>query len=53
MAKFGANPLPNAGLFLEGLLADEQRKTGWMLAEAGCFACDYRRRQRHRRRQFS
>src|SRR6201984_2461291 len=25
----------NAGLFLEGLLGDEQRKTGWMRAEAG------------------
>src|SRR5258708_5733961 len=24
----------NAGLFLEGLLGDEQRKTGWMRAEA-------------------
>jgi len=24
----------NAGLFLEGLLSDEQRKTGWMRAEA-------------------
>jgi SRSO17 transposase len=24
----------NAGLFLEGLLGDEQRKTGWMCAEA-------------------
>src|ERR1700681_4890293 len=24
----------NAGLFLEGLLGDEQRKTGWMGAEA-------------------
>src|SRR5207344_2457776 len=23
----------NAGLFLEGLLGDEQRKTGWMRAE--------------------
>ena len=26
----------NAGLFLEGLLGDEQRKTGWMRAEAAC-----------------
>src|SRR5260370_37102597 len=25
---------PNAGLFLEGLLGDEQRKTGWMRAQA-------------------
>ena len=25
----------NAGLFLESLLGDEQRKTGWMRAEAG------------------
>jgi SRSO17 transposase len=24
----------NVGLFLEGLLGDEQRKTGWMRAEA-------------------
>ena len=24
----------NAGLFLEGLLGDEQRKTGWMRVEA-------------------
>ena len=24
----------NAGLFLEGLLGDAQRKTGWMRAEA-------------------
>jgi hypothetical protein len=24
----------NAGLFLEGLLGDEQRKTGWKRAEA-------------------
>src|SRR3569623_1317923 len=24
----------NVGLFLEGLLSDEQRKTGWMRAEA-------------------
>src|SRR5438045_9065835 len=24
----------NAGLFLQGLLGDEQRKTGWMRAEA-------------------
>jgi hypothetical protein len=24
----------DAGLFLEGLLGDEQRKTGWMRAEA-------------------
>jgi hypothetical protein len=24
----------NAGLFVEGLLGDEQRKTGWMRAEA-------------------
>jgi hypothetical protein len=37
MAKFGGSPLPDAGLFLEGLLEDEQRKTGWMLAEAGLF----------------
>jgi hypothetical protein len=26
----------DAGLFLEGLLGDEQRKTGWMRAEAAC-----------------
>ena len=25
----------NAGLFLDGLLGDERRKTGWMRAEAG------------------
>src|SRR5438445_187308 len=35
----------NAGLFLEGLLGDEQRKTGWMRAEAAgdpgrCRLCD-------------
>jgi hypothetical protein len=24
----------NAGLFLDGLLSDERRKTGWMRAEA-------------------
>src|SRR6476619_699788 len=28
----------NAGLFLESLLGDEQRKTGWMSAEAACDA---------------
>jgi hypothetical protein len=25
----------NAGLFLEGLLGDEQRKTGWMIMRTG------------------
>jgi len=34
----------NAGLFLEGLLGDEQRKTGWMRAEAaGDPGCVYRK----------
>ena len=36
----------NAGLFLEGLLGDEQRKTGWMRAEAaGDPGCVYRKRR--------
>src|SRR5260370_35059707 len=32
----------NAGLFLEGLLGDEQRKTGWMRAEAAGDPCPWR-----------
>src|ERR1019366_2612823 len=32
----------NAGLFLEGLLGDEQRKTGWMRAEAAGYPGPWR-----------
>jgi hypothetical protein len=38
----------NAGLFLEGLLGDEQRKTGWMRAEAAGDPGPWRRRPRSR-----